>query len=44
MTEKREVWCWICEDPESCDMCKPEAPGQLDLFAQDEGNNDEADQ
>ena len=27
-----EAWCWICDDPESCEMCRPEAPGQLGLF------------
>ena len=33
MTAEREPWCWLCGDPDSCDMCKPDEPGQLGLFA-----------
>ena len=30
--EVTELYCWICDDPENCEMCRPEAPGQLELF------------
>jgi hypothetical protein len=33
MTER---WCWICDDPDGCEMCRREAPGQLDLFGVDD--------
>jgi hypothetical protein len=27
------MWCFICGwDAENCTMCRPEEPGQLDLF------------
>lgn len=29
---KTNPYCWLCEDPADCDLCLPEAPGQLDLF------------
>ena len=33
MSDEREPYCWICEDVANCDMCKPDEPGQLGLFA-----------
>ena len=33
MTAEREPYCWICEDVANCDMCRPDEPGQLGLFA-----------
>ena len=29
-----EPYCWLCDDPESCEMCRPDEPGQLGLFDQ----------
>ena len=38
-----EPYCWICDDPADCEMCRPEAPGQLDLFeAEDESRSPDA--
>ena len=27
-----EAWCWLCGDPDSCGLCRPDEPGQLGLF------------
>ena len=36
MAETLEPYCWICDavgdDVKNCDMCRQDAPGQLDLF------------
>ena len=30
--ERDDRWCWLCNDPASCEMCKRDAPGQLELL------------
>lgn len=31
-SEMTERWCWLCDSPEDCDLCRPDEPGQLGLF------------